>query len=70
MTDKELQNLQDLIFNDLIKIFQEKGVSVLIQKMLMEGIYSRFLTNAFTYNSLSNNLNNLLGSDQKESSEK
>lgn len=70
MTDKELQNLQDLIFNDLIKIFQEKGVSVLIQKMLMEGIYSRFLTNALTYNSLSNNLNNLLGSDQKESSEK
>lgn len=50
MNDKELLKIQDLIYNNLMTAFKQYQLNSNLQKLLMEGIYCRFVMNASVYN--------------------
>lgn len=50
MTEKELDILQKDIYWTILNQFENHNIPPLIQKIIMEGIYSRFQTKADSYN--------------------
>ena len=50
MTEKELDILQKDIYWTILNQFNNHNIPPLIQKIIMEGIYSRFQTKADSYN--------------------
>ena len=50
MTEKELDILQKDIYWTILNQFNNYNIPPLIQKIIMEGIYSRFQTKADSYN--------------------
>lgn len=49
MTEKELYNLQNDIYWMVNSQFKQNNIPPILQKMIMEGIYSRFQTLANSY---------------------
>lgn len=49
MTEKEILTIQNDLYWNIKKIFGQQGVPPILQKILIEGIYSRFQTEASSY---------------------
>lgn len=49
MTEKEIYTIQNDLYWSLLKRFNSSQIPPLLQKIIMEGIYSRFQTSALQY---------------------
>lgn len=47
MTEKTLVEAQEKVYQMLLNYFKQNQIPPILQKIIMEGIYSRFQTNAF-----------------------
>lgn len=65
MTENDIAVIQEELYSELLYYFNDKKVPVQMRKIIMEGIYSRFLANAYT--SIMNTLSQ--PKDKEQSSE-